>query len=213
LLRQCPRGIVQCHAQGRASQPHCLPRQGNTPARMWPATSSSATIPGDFARRWATEPHGRPTTSTRINGKRPDNTNSRYPKHAGRPTTRPANFPWWQEDHNLYIDLSTAVLRCPDARGAAVAACRGASVDGGSLVSSHDRQVRWLPGCGRVASPSPVAAAPAAPSVAGSASVARSASVTLVACECREPCHRLRTAGSRRACLSASGPSSVEQSG
>src|SRR4051812_25297459 len=41
---------------------------------MWPDTSSSAIIPSDFTRRWATVPHARPTTSTRINGKRPDNT-------------------------------------------------------------------------------------------------------------------------------------------
>ena len=61
-------------------------RRGNTPARMWPATSSSATMPSDFTRRWATVPHARPITSTRINGKRPDNTNSRYPKSAGQPT-------------------------------------------------------------------------------------------------------------------------------
>ena len=58
-------------------------------ARMWPATSSSATIPSDFTRRWATEPPGKPTTSTRICGKRPDNTNSCYPKNAGRPTGEP----------------------------------------------------------------------------------------------------------------------------
>ena len=61
-------------------------RRGNTPVRMWLVTSSSATIPSDFTQRWATEPHGRPTTSIRINGKRPDNTNSSYPKNAGRPS-------------------------------------------------------------------------------------------------------------------------------
>ena len=45
--------------RSKSSESTALPtRQGNTPARMWPATSSSATIPSDFTRRWATEPPG-----------------------------------------------------------------------------------------------------------------------------------------------------------
>jgi hypothetical protein len=72
--------------RSRSSGPTALPiRRGNTSVRMWLVTSSSATIPSDFTRRWATEPHGRPTTSTSINGKRPDNTNSSYPKNTGGP--------------------------------------------------------------------------------------------------------------------------------
>jgi putative transposase len=68
-------------------------RRGNTPARMWPGTSGSATIPSDFTRRWATVPHARPIMTTRISGKRPDGTNSSYPKSARwpRPSTTTAS--------------------------------------------------------------------------------------------------------------------------
>jgi hypothetical protein len=58
----------------------------NTPAKTWHATSSSATIPNGFTRRWATEPHKKLAPTTRISGRRPNNTNNIYPENAGQPS-------------------------------------------------------------------------------------------------------------------------------
>jgi transposase InsO family protein len=57
----------------------------NTPARMWPATSSSATILNDFTRLWAIEHHTRLTSNTKTNDEQHNNISNDYPETSGRP--------------------------------------------------------------------------------------------------------------------------------